>query len=150
MPEKKIQEQLDAQIEAKRVAQVVEVSEAPTFTPDIFEHDERETSLVEINFKDKSARLVETSDAPKVTREVLETLGKPVKTVEFFYENSFWQVAVRDGIPLELEIKQLKIMIEYADREGNPAAMEERDLEISRMLFSGMMVDPPVLVSRCW
>ena len=143
MPEKKIQEQLDAQIEAKRVAQVVEVSEAPTFTPDIFEHDERETSLVEINFKDMSARLVESSDAPKVTREVLETLGKPVKTVEFFYENSFWQVAVRDGIPLELEIKQLKIMIEYADREGNPAAMEERDLEISRMLFSGMMVDPP-------
>ena len=144
MAEKKsVQEQLDAQIAAKRVAQVVEVSEAPTFTPDIFEHDERETSLVEINFKDMSARLVESSDAPKVTREVLETLGKPVKTVEFFYENSFWQVAVRDGIPLELEIKQLKIMMEYADREGNPAAMEERDLEISRMLFSGMMVDPP-------
>ena len=138
-----IQSQLDAQIQKKRVAQVVEVSEAPTFTPDIFEHDERETSLAEINFKDMSARLVESSDAPKVTREVLETLGKPVKTVEFFYENSFWQVAVRDGIPLELEIKQLKIMMEYADREGNPAAMEERDLEISRMLLSGMMVDPP-------
>ena len=140
--DRKIQEQLDAQIQKKRVAQVVEVSEAPTFTPDIFEHDERETSLAEINFKDMSARLVESSDAPKVTREVLETLGKPVKTVEFFYENSFWQVAVRDGIPLELEIKQLKIMMEYADREGNPAAMEERDLEISRMLLSGMMVDP--------
>ena len=141
--DRKIQEQLDAQIQKNRVAQVVELSEAPTFTPDIFEHDERETSLAEINFKDMSARLVESSDAPKVTREVLETLGKPVKTVEFFYENSFFQVAVRDGIPLELEIKQLKIMIAYADREGNPAAMEERDLEISRMLLSGMMVDPP-------
>ena len=140
--DRKIQEQLDAQIQKNRVAQVVELSEAPTFTPDIFEHDERETSLAEINFKDMSARLVESSDAPKVTREVLETLGKPVKTVEFFYENSFFQVAVRDGIPLELEIKQLKIMIAYADREGNPAAMEERDLEISRMLLSGMMVDP--------
>ena len=30
MPEQKIQEQLDAQIAAKRVAQVVEVSEAPS------------------------------------------------------------------------------------------------------------------------
>ena len=142
MPEKKIQEQLDAQIKAKRVAQVVEVSEAPTLTSEIFERDARETAIVVVNFRDESARLVETSDAPKVTREVLETLGKPVKTVEFFYENSFWQVAVRDGIPLELEIKQLKIMMEYADREGNRAEMEERDLEISRMLLSGMMVDP--------
>ena len=141
--DRKIQEQLDAQIQKKRVAQVVEVSDAPLLTSEIFERDARTEAIVEVNFKDKSARLVETSDAPKVTREVLETLGKPVKTVEFFYENSFWQVAVRDGIPLELEIKQLKIMIAYADREGNPAAMEERDLEISRMLLSGMMVDPP-------
>ena len=141
--DRKIQEQLDAQIQKKRVAQVVEVSEAPTLTSEIFERDARTEAIVVVNFKDMSARLVESSDAPKVTREVLETLGKPVKTVEFFYENSFWQVAVRDGIPLELEIKQLKIMIAYADREGNPAAMEERDLEISRMLLSGMMVDPP-------
>ena len=36
MPEKKIQEQLDAQIKAKRVAQVVEVSEAPLLTSEIF------------------------------------------------------------------------------------------------------------------
>ena len=141
--DRKIQEQLDAQIQKKRVAQVVEVSEAPTLTSEIFERDARTEAIVVVNFKDMSARLVESSDAPKVTREVLETLGKPVKTVEFFYENSFFQVAVRDGIPLELEIKQLKLMIAYADREGNRAEMEERDLEISRMLLSGMMVDPP-------
>ena len=140
---KEIQEQLDAQIASKRAAQVVEVSEAPTFTPDIFEHDDRETSRVEVNFSDMSARWVESSDAPKVTRAVLETLGKPVKTVEIFFENSFWQVAVRDGIPLELEIKQLKMLLESADREGTPAAREERDLEISRMLLAGMMEDPP-------
>ena len=142
MPEKSVQEQLDKQIEAKRAAQVVEVSEAPTFTPDIFESDTREHSLVEVNFRDMSARLVESSDAPKVTREVLETLGKPIKTVEMFFENAFWQVAVRDGIPLELEIKQLKLMIASGDREKDRAAMEERDLEISRMLLSGMMEDP--------
>ena len=138
----KLQAQLDAQIQKKRVSQVVEHSEAPSFTPDIFEYDERETSLAEINFRDMSARVVESSDAPKITRKVLETLGKPIKTVEIFFENLFWQVAVRDGIPLELEIKQLKMLLEYADREGNPAAMEERNLEISRMLLSGMMADP--------
>ena len=42
MPEKKIQEQLDAQIAAKRVAQVVEVSEAPAaHVGDIRERCER-------------------------------------------------------------------------------------------------------------
>ena len=138
----KIQAQLDSQISSKRAAQVVNISEAPTFTPDIFQQDERETSLVEINFRNMSARLVESSDAPKITRADLEMLGKPIKTVEMFFENSFWQVAVRDGIPLELEIKQLKLMIEYADREKDRAAIEERDLEISRMLLSGMMEDP--------
>ena len=76
----------------KRVAQVVEISEAPLLTPDIFERDERSTAIVEVNFKDKSARLVETSDAPKLTAEVLKTKGKPVKTVEMFYEDLMWQV----------------------------------------------------------
>ena len=86
-----IQEQLDAQIEAKRVAQVVEISDAPLLTPDIFERDNRKTAIVEVNFRDKSARLVETSDAPKLTVEVLRTKGKPVKTVEMFYEDLIWQ-----------------------------------------------------------
>lgn len=140
---KKLQSQLDAQISAKRAAQVVEASDAPTFTPDIFDHDERSTSQVEVNFRDMSARLVESSDAPKITRAVFETLGKPIKTVEMFYENAFWKVAVRDGISLELEIKQLKRMLAYADQEKDRAAMEERDLEISRLLFSEMIADPP-------
>ena len=138
----KIQEQLDKQIAAKRAAQVVEVSEAPTLTSEIFERDARTEAIVVVNFKDMSARLVESSDAPKITREILETLGRHIKTVEMFYENAFWKVSVRDGIPLELEIKQLKLMIAYGDREKDRAAMEERDLEISRMLLSGMMEDP--------
>ena len=143
MPDKKTQEQLDAILTERRAAEVVEVSEAPMLTSDIFESDERETSLVEINVSNMSARLVERSDAPKLTHAVLKTLGKPVKTVEFFYENNFFQVAIRDGIPLELEIKQLKKIIEYEGQENDRAAIDERDLEISRMLLSGMMVDPP-------
>ena len=142
MPKKSIQEQLDARISSRRAAQVVDASDLPTFTPDIFDHDDREVVLVECNFKDMSARVVETSDAPKLTREVLETLGKPIKTVEMFYENAFFQVSVRDGIPLELEIQQLKLMTEYADREKDPVVKEERNIELSRLLLSGMLVDP--------
>ena len=139
---KDIQSQLDARISSRRAAQVVDASDLPTFTPDIFDHDERETALVECNFKDMSAKRVESSDAPKLTREVLETLGKPIKTVEMFYENAFFQVSVRDGIPLELEIQQLKMITEYADREKDPVVKEERNIELSRLLLSGMLVDP--------
>lgn len=142
MPEKSIQEQLDSRIQQRRAAQVVSDSDLPTFTPEIFDHDERETALVEVNFKDMSARVVATSDAPKLTRDVLQTLGKPIKTVEMFYDNAFFQVDVRDGIPLELEIQQLKLMTEYADREKDPVVKEERNIELSRLLLSGMLVDP--------
>ena len=143
MPEKKIQEQLDAQIEAKRVAQVVEVSEAPTLTSEIFERDARETAIVVVNFKDESARLVESSDAPKLTAEVLKTKGKPVKTVEMFFDDQMWQVAVRDGRPLSLEVEQMKLLLEYEGQEHDRAAMEERDRIIANLLLGKMMVDPP-------
>ena len=141
--DKKIQKQLDAQIAAKRVAQVVEVSEAPTLTSEIFERDERSTAIVEVNFKDESARLVETSDAPKLTAEVLKTKGKPVKTVEMFFDDQMWQVAVRDGKPLSLEVEQMKLLMEYEGQEHDRAAMEERDRVIANLLLGKMMVDPP-------
>ena len=143
MPEKKIQEQLDAQIKAKRVAQVVEVSEAPLLTPNIFERDERETAIVVVNFKDESARLVESSDAPKLTADVLKTKGKPVKTVEMYFEDQIFQVEVRDGKPLSLEVEQMKLLLEYEGQEGDRAAMEERDRIIANLLLGKMMVDPP-------
>lgn len=139
---KGIQAQLDAQVSNRRAAQVVEASELPTFTPEIFERDDAETALVEVNFRDMSARRVETSDAPKITREVLETFGKPIKTVEMFYDDAFFQVSVRDGIPLELEIQQLKLMTEYVDRESDLGVAEERNVELSRLLLSGMLTDP--------
>ena len=141
--DQKIQEQLDKQIAAKRVAQVVEVSDAPQLTSEIFERDERETAIVEVNFKDESARLVETSDAPKLTVEVLKTKGKPVKTVEMFYEDQMWRVAVRDGKTLRLEVEQMKLLLEYEGQEGDRAAMEERDRIIANLLLGKMMVDPP-------
>ena len=143
MPEKKIQEQLDAQIKAKRVAQVVEVSEAPLLTPNIFERDERETAIVVVNFKDESARLVESSDAPKLTADVLKTKGKPVKTVEMYFEDQIFQVEVWDGKPLSLEVEQMKLLLEYEGQEHDRAAMEEQDRIIANLLLVKMMVDPP-------
>ena len=137
-----IQKQLDAQLANRRTAQVVEVSEAPTLTSEIFDLDDRSTALVEINFRDESARLVETSDAPKLTREVLETKGKPVKTVEMFFEDQMWQVKVRDGKPLRVEVAHLKLLMDYAGQEGDRAAMEERDREIANLLLAKMMADP--------
>ena len=143
MPEKSIQEQLDAQIQKKRAAQVVEVSEAPTLTSEIFERDERSTAIVVVNFKDESARLVESSDAPKLTADVLKTKGKPVKTVEMFFDDQMWKVAVRDGKPLSLEVEQMKLLMEYEGQEHDRAAMEERDRIIANLLLGKMMVDPP-------
>ena len=139
---KKIQEQLDKQIEAKRAAQVVEISEAPTLTSEIFERDTRTEAIVEVNFRDESARLVETSDAPKLTVEVLKTKGKPVKTVEMFFEDQMWQVKVRDGRSLSVEVAHLKLLVEYADSEGDRAAMDERDRAIANLLLGKMMADP--------
>ena len=139
---KKIQEQLDAQIEGKRAAQIVEVSEAPTLTSEIFERDARTEALVEVNFKDQSARLVESSEAPKLTWDILKTKGKPIKTVEMFFDNGMWQVAVRDGIPLSVEIGRLKLIIEYGDMKEDRAARDERDLAIANLLLSKMMADP--------
>ena len=142
MPEKSIQEQLDAQIQKKRAAQVVEVSEAPTLTSEIFERDTRTEAIVVVNFRDESARLVETSDAPKLTVEVLKTKGKPIKTVEMFFEDQMWRVAVRDGKTLSVEVAHLKLLMEYGDQEHDRAAMDERDRVIANLLLGKMMVDP--------
>lgn len=138
----KIQAQLDKQIASKRAAEVVEVSEAPTLTSEIFEQDDRSTSLVEVNFRDMSARLVNTSDAPKLTREVLQVKGKPIKIVETFFNGQMWQVQVRDGKPLSVEVAHLKLLTEYEGQEGDRGAMEERDREIANLLLSKMMADP--------
>ncbi|RKU10785.1 hypothetical protein C6503_19055 [Candidatus Poribacteria bacterium] len=140
---KKIQEQLDKQIEKKRVSQVVEHSEAPALTSDVFEKDDRKSAVVEVNFKDTSARLVESSDAPKLTVEVLKTKGKPVKTVEMFWDDQMWTVKVWDGKPLDIEVAHLKILEQYIGQEKDGVAMDERDRAVANLLLGKLMYDPP-------
>lgn len=139
----KIQEQLDRQIEKKRVSQVVEHSEAPALTSDIFEKDDRESAICEVNFKDMSARVVESSDAPKLTVEVLKTKGKPIKTVEMFWDDQMWAVKVWDGKPLDIEVAHLKILEQYIGQEKDRVAMDERDRAVANLLLGKRMYDPP-------
>ena len=139
----KIQSQLDAQIAAKRAAQVVEASEAPALTSDVFEKDDQESAIVEVNFRNMSARLVESSDAPKLTVEVLQTLGKPVKTVEMFWDDQMWTVKVWDGKSLDVEVAHLKILEQYIGQEKDRIAMDERDRAVANLLLGKLMYDPP-------
>ena len=139
---KKIQKRLDAQIESKRAAQVVEESDAPLLTSEIFDLDAQETALVEVNFKDESARVVEQSDAPKLTRDILKKKGAPLKTVETFFHDRMVQVNVRDGIPLSVEIENVKQIMEYADQKMDRVLREERDRAITNLLLSKMLVCP--------
>ena len=138
----KIQEQLDTQIKKKRVSQVVEHSEAPALTSDVFEKDDRESAIVEVNFTDTSARLVESSDAPKLTVEVLKTKGKPVKTVEMFWDDQMWTVKVWDGKPLDIEVAHLKILEQYIGQEKDGIAMDERDRAVANLLLGKRMYSP--------
>ena len=139
----KIQSQLDSQIKKKRVSQVVEHSEAPVLTSDVFEKDDRESAVVEVNFKDTSARLVEVSDAPKLTVEVLKTKGKPVKSVEMFYGDQMWLVKVWDGKPLDIEVAHLKILEQYLGQEKDGVAMDDRDRAVANLLLGELMYSPP-------
>lgn len=138
---KKIQDQLDERLSRARAARVVEDSALPSFSPDIFETDDQETALVEVNFKDETAWRVQTSDAPKLTVEVMQTLGKPIKTVEMFFENDFFQVSVRDGVPLAIEIAHLRLISEFGDAK-DLTSQAERTIELSRCLLAGMITDP--------
>lgn len=139
----KLQKQLDTQIENKRAAQVVEHSEAPALTSDVFGKDDRESAICEVNFRNMSARVVESSDAPKLTVEVLQTLGKPVKTVEMFFDDQMWTVKVLDGKPLDIEVAHLKILEQYIGQEKDGIAMDARDRAVANLLLGKLMYDPP-------
>ena len=90
-----------------------------------------------------SARVVErTSDAPKLTVEVLKTKGKPIKTVEMFWDDQMWTVKVWDGKPLDIEVAHLKILEQYLGQEKDGVAMDERDRAVANLLLGKRMYSP--------
>lgn len=114
------------------VARIVETTDAKKLDVNVLDRDAEESVCVEVNFRNITARIVETSSAPVLTPEVMRTLGKPIKTVEMFYESDFWQVSVRDGVPSELQILSLKL------QSGETA----EQTEMMYRLLSEMFVDP--------
>ena len=58
--------------------------------------------LVEVNFKDQVGTARGNLGCTEVDSvKCLETKGKPVKTVEMFFDDQIWKVEVRDGKPLK-------------------------------------------------
>ena len=142
MPEKSIQEQLDAQIEKKREAEATVVSEVPLLTPDAIAKDRRRTDIVEMNLKDQTAQVVESSDAPELTAEVLAEKGKPIQSVNLIFDGQVWRVNVRHGKPLRLQIQHEKRLADFKDKKITPELLRERDTAVKHLLLPEMIADP--------
>ena len=104
-----------------------------------FERDTRTESVVEVNFRNASARIVQASDAPTLTEDVLRTKGTPVKTVELFFDGDIYQVRIKDGEPLSVEVEHLKLLRQVKAEQMNG---EERDREIVNLLLARMIEEP--------
>lgn len=142
-----IQSQLDEQLKKKRTAKIVETSDAPLLTLDALERDKRDSDIVEVNLKDQTARVVETSDAPKLTQKVLVEKGKPIKTVELVFDGQVWQIGVRHGKPMQVEVAHSRLLDEFKARvkaadELTAALLEERETAVKCLLVASMIVDP--------
>ena len=128
---------------------VVEVSDAPLMTPDVLTNDERTTDIVEINLKNQSARVVESSDAPKLTKKIIQEKDKPIKTVEVPFDGLKWQIHVRYGVPLGIDLQRQKIVNSYIqkNKDGTPKPLDartrkERNEKVKRFMLSAMLVNP--------
>lgn len=127
-------------------AKIVETSELPSFS-EILERDAREFESVEINFKDMSAVPVEQSDAPQLTHKVFKTLGKPIKTVEMVFGNKPYQVLVRDGVPLSVEVLYYQKVIALSKSQKDvPLEMlqeaKHADRDITNLWVAKLVADP--------
>lgn len=140
--DKQIQEQLDTQVKARRAVEVVEASEVPLLSLDLLERDRRETDTVEINLRDQRAWVVESSDAPELTAEVLAVRGKPLQTVEIFFDGELLSVRVREGRPLSVEVACARLAESYQDRTLDAECMHEQDRASKELLVSAMVVEP--------
>lgn len=142
-----IQSQLDDQIKKKRSAKVVDTSDAPVLSLDILQRDKRATDIVEINLKDQTARVVEASDAPKLTKDVLVEKGKPIQTVELIFDGQVFQVGVRHGKPMRVEVAHSRTLDAFKERIADAETLtaellEERETAVKHLLLASMVVDP--------
>ena len=154
-----IQKKIDKQIEKGNTpapaVRIIETADAPLLSVELVDKDTRDSDIVEINFRDKSAYVVEASNAPILTHEVLDTKGKPIKSVEVDFEGEKPVVYVRDGKPFSLEIEEERLRIALQKRvdaigaEDTPEAKEkhsklltEHSKTIRQLTVSKMIANP--------
>ena len=153
--QKKIDEQIEKGNTPTTQSRIVEMADAPLLPPDVLERDKREFDLVEVNFKDQSAKVVETSKAPKLTPKFLKEKGKPIKSVESFFDFGKYTVYVKDGASVAVDIGRRKIVNSFADRlkalqdagekttsKKYKTLLQEREEAAKRYLIS-VMIDAP-------
>lgn len=113
----------------------------------MLERDKRLTDVVEINLRDQTARVVETSDAPELTAKVLAEKGKPIKTVELVFDGQVFQVGVRHGKTMKVEVAHSRLLEEFQERVKasdtlTAELLEERETAVKCLLVALMIVDP--------
>ena len=113
----------------------------------MLERDKRLTDVVEINLRDQTARVVERSDAPDLTAEVLAEKGTPIKTVEMVFDGQVWQIGVRHGKPMQVEVAHSRLLDAFQERiadsdELTAALLEARETAVKCLLVASMIVDP--------
>ena len=157
--QKEIQQKIDAQLKKGNTpapaVRIIETADAPLLSVELVDKDTRDSDIVEINFRDKSAYVVEESNAPILTHEVLDTKGKPIKSVEVDFEGEKPVVFVRDGKPLSLEIAEDRLRIAYRERfdaigaEDTPEAKDkhsklltEHNKAIRQLTVANMIANP--------
>ena len=134
---------------SEKAIRVVETSDAPLMTPDVLANDERKFDIVEINLKDQSARVVESSKAPKLTKKIIEEKDKPIKVVEMPFDGFKWQVHVRYGVRLAVDLRRQKIVDAYLQKDfnGKPKQLDThtrkaRNEEVKRFMLASMLINP--------
>ena len=157
--QKEIQKKLDAQIakgnKPAPAVRIIETADAPLLSGELVDKDKRESDIVEINFRDKSAYVVEASNAPILTHKVLAEKGKPIKSVEIDFDGEKPVVHVRDGKPLSLQIAEDQLTIAHRERvdaigaEDTPEAKDthsklltEHDKAIRQLTVARMIAAP--------
>lgn len=151
MKQQELQDQIEEQYEETHDTEnaTQTISDLPLLTPEIFESDrQKKFDVVEINISDQSARIVEKSVAPKLTKEILEERAKPIKIVSMPFNSTEWQVHVRHGRTLRLQIEHQRLLDRYKAPETEETPEErvkrlaERERQARNLMLSHTIANP--------
>lgn len=138
-----IEEQLEEQIDETLEGANAEISKEPLrFSKEILERDQRETDIVEVNFRNLQAMVVNSSKAPKLTQKILKEKGKPIRDGEIIFDNKKMTIGVFHGKPLTIEIELQRILEEYAEQDMTSKLLAERKRRIEELMVAFMIADP--------